>query len=316
MLPRLFHKQPFPPAAFSIFTPQLFSSHFIPLQGSQSSHSRQALQGPLTSRSRKHKTLRVSPASRPWISRISRTVLVGPNQLTATVSNMSMEPPPSPSIRRLVGLVEFYDPVAKGEDEHGRTLDEILSWTDSQLERQHDFIQTLFPLPENSGFNSTAPIVDEETMIKFHQSRALRSNVLRALRRMLVLYGFDSQIKEGTHWRLLIAPMDCIGNPFVRWLKPSTHNHLRITRIIRSLRILGLPGVAWDMYRAFMAIHKTEIIVGATTIGFWSRALRAPVHQAPDGTDVDWLRRYSLECPIIGPLCSYEMMYPKPEDFA
>jgi len=38
---------------------------------------------------------------------------------------------------------------AGGKDDEGRTLDEMLSWSDLKLERLHDYIQWMFPLPEN-----------------------------------------------------------------------------------------------------------------------------------------------------------------------
>jgi hypothetical protein len=54
------------------------------------------------------------------------------------------QPPPSP-----MTLVSFYD--GSGPDGNGRTLEEILQWDAEKLERSHDYIQTLFPLPEKSG---------------------------------------------------------------------------------------------------------------------------------------------------------------------
>lgn len=53
-------------------------------------------------------------------------------------------PPHSPST-----LIAFYD--GSGKDDLGRSLQEILQWDANRLERTHNFIQTLFPLPEMSG---------------------------------------------------------------------------------------------------------------------------------------------------------------------
>jgi hypothetical protein len=48
-------------------------------------------------------------------------------------------------------LLRFY---TGGRDSEGRTLDEILSWDDQELEFCHDYIQWLFPNDVPSGVNS------------------------------------------------------------------------------------------------------------------------------------------------------------------
>ncbi|KAI0429873.1 opioid growth factor receptor conserved domain-containing protein [Xylaria sp. FL1042] len=205
------------------------------------------------------------------------------------MASPSEKQPSKPSMRR---LVNFYDPATKGPDAHGRTLDDILEWSDGRLESQHNYIQTVFPLPEGSGFGHRAPIIDEETMLIFGQSRELRKNLLRTLKRMLAFYGFDAEDKDGHEFQLVITPRrDCeVG--FSRWVVRLDHNHLRITRIIRSLRVLGLEGAAKDFYDALIGVYKARGAVGSSTIGFWTRALEKPLRYAPDGTEVAWLEKY------------------------
>ncbi|KAI1131454.1 hypothetical protein F5Y10DRAFT_233687 [Nemania abortiva] len=195
-----------------------------------------------------------------------------------------------PSMRR---LVDFYDPVAKGPDARGRTLDEILGWSDERLETQHDYIQTVFPLPEESVFSFEAPVIDEETMLVFRQSPQMRRNLLRALKRMLGFYGFDVQGGEGPDSQLIITPKQDCERGFSRWLASRDHNHLRITRIIRSLRILGLEAAARDFYNALLEVNKTRNRVGSTSIGFWTRAMERPLRYAPDDDEgIAWLEKY------------------------
>jgi hypothetical protein len=50
-------------------------------------------------------------------------------------------------------IMDFYSGLSP--DHRGRHLNEILEWSDDELERVHDYIQWLFPLTERSGFNST-----------------------------------------------------------------------------------------------------------------------------------------------------------------
>ncbi|TGJ78338.1 hypothetical protein E0Z10_g10424 [Xylaria hypoxylon] len=189
-------------------------------------------------------------------------------------------------------LVNFYDPTVKAPDARGRKLDEILEWSDDQLEHQHNYIQTVFPLPEESGFGHIAPVIDEETMLIFTQSPELKRNLLRALKRMLAFYGFGAEDKEGHDYELVITPRKDCEVGFSRWVVRIDHNHLRITRIIRSLRVLGLEGAAKDFYNALIEVYKTMGTIGSSTIGFWTRALEKPLCYAPDGTEVSWLEKY------------------------
>ncbi|GAP88535.1 putative opioid growth factor receptor region [Rosellinia necatrix] len=213
----------------------------------------------------------------------------------------SQLPKPSrPSMRR---LVNFYDPAVKGADAYGRTLDEILGWSDAELEHQHDYIQTVFPLPEPSGLGHTAPVVDEETMLIFRASAALQANLVRALKRMLAFYGFDveDRVRDPGGWgrgrrpgdfELDITPKDDRRAGFSRWAQPAGHNHLRITRIIRSLRVLGLQGVAVDFYGALAEVQAAWAAVSLTTREYWGWAMEVSLCLAPDGTEIRWLRNY------------------------
>lgn len=209
-------------------------------------------------------------------------------------------------------LINFFDPLVRGLDERGRSLDEILNWNDRKLDKEHDYIQTLFPLPEKSNFSLVAPVLDEETVVIFHKSPDLKARLIRAVKRILLIYGFEAQVKEGTSDRLLIATMETEGNGWARWLTASSHNHRRITRIIRSLRILGLPGVAWDVYRAFVTIYKFRGVVERRAVAYWTRALRDPVFMSPDGIETNWLRRYRMGCPVTGPWCWEELRNDRP----
>jgi hypothetical protein len=57
------------------------------------------------------------------------------------------------------------------------------------------------------------------------------------------------------------------------------HNHLRITRILRSLRILGLEAeaLAWYNTLSSLADHASE-----SSKGFWKRAAQRSLNIPPD----------------------------------
>ena len=62
-------------------------------------------------------------------------------------------------------LLRFYR--LEGTDARGRTLSEIWSWDADRLEGVHDYIQWLFPLPEASAFNPSAPLLTDATLEAF-----------------------------------------------------------------------------------------------------------------------------------------------------
>lgn len=54
-------------------------------------------------------------------------------------------------------LVDFL--MGVGPDGSGRRIGEVLAFDDAQLERRHDFIQWLFPLPEPSRTVPGSPVL-------------------------------------------------------------------------------------------------------------------------------------------------------------
>ena len=85
-------------------------------------------------------------------------------------------------------LVQFYSGAAV--DARGRRLAEIWAWDDDALERVHDYIQWLFPLPEASRFNDDAPLLTPDDIAAFAARMELRENLRRSLTRLLAFYGF------------------------------------------------------------------------------------------------------------------------------
>ena len=177
-------------------------------------------------------------------------------------------------------LVRFYDPAIAAPDTKGRTLATILAWDDSKLERSHDYIQVIFPLPERSAFGWSAPVVDRKTFETFRSRPELRAGLKDSLNRILRFYGFHLQeTSEG--------PKITRGSNFSKvagnWVTRMDHNHLRITRIIRSMRVLGLEPEARAFYAALDEVyHKYEGRIGQKSMEFWTRAVKRPLFLAPD----------------------------------
>jgi hypothetical protein len=145
-------------------------------------------------------------------------------------------------------IVAFYS----GEpDDRGRTLDEILQWSDDSLEFTHDYIQWVFPTPMQSGVNPSAPLVTADTATAFATRPELRQGLARAFDRMLAFYGLRREAAADDVVRIVI---DDARLPVraTDWLRPHNHNHLRLTRIMQSLAALGLLAEAKALQRCLV----------------------------------------------------------------
>ncbi len=90
----------------------------------------------------------------------------------------------------------------------------------------------LFPLPEPSGFNAAAPILNRESMREFRKRPELQQNMRVSFLRMMKFYGLE----VAKQIRVTRAPNFTAKATI--WLSPGNHNHLRITRILRCLCLL------------------------------------------------------------------------------
>ena len=145
-------------------------------------------------------------------------------------------------------VVRFLE--GQGTDHAGRTLDAVLAFDDAELERRHDFIQWLFPLPEPSRAVPGSPVLDDADTAGIRASTAAQTNLARAAERMLAFYARTAA-----------------------WRAPFDHNHLRITRIIRSLRLLAGDAAA-DAFRDALLgrVEAGRIPINATSLRFWREA--------------------------------------------
>ncbi|MEJ6790096.1 opioid growth factor receptor-related protein [Brevundimonas sp. BR2-1] len=137
-----------------------------------------------------------------------------------------------------------------GPDARGRSLFDVLAMDNAALERNHDFIQWLFPLREPSRVMPDAPVLTDADVEAIRNSGMAQYALAAATDRMDAFY-------RATH----------------DWLMPNDHNHLRITRIIRSLRLLVGDEQA-DAFRAAILarVEATRAPVSARSRGYWTTA--------------------------------------------
>ncbi len=173
----------------------------------------------------------------------------------------------------MTACVRYYEGATP--DHRGRYVSEIQTWDDQRLESVHDFIQWMFPLPEPSPVNPRAPVVIHLCEEQFRARPELRATLRKSMRRMLRFYGFVLE-EEGGEWRVERAG-DFAFRTSV-WLWPGNHNHLRITRILRSTRLLGLEAESRAFYAALEELYregkqKGKERITEETMGYWKRAV-------------------------------------------
>jgi hypothetical protein len=154
-------------------------------------------------------------------------------------------------------------------DHRGRFLVDILCRDDDWLEATHDYIQWLFPLPERSNYNAQAPLLDTAVIAEFAADADLRDALRASFIRMLSFYGLverDGRVLAGANWNQRKHD----------WFTESTHNDLRITRILRSLCLLGLRDEARRFLAGLLERMATEPDSGIAeeAVGYWRSAVR------------------------------------------
>lgn len=139
----------------------------------------------------------------------------------------------------------------QGVDASGRGFNETLALTNASLEAVHDWIQWVFPLPEKSDRQPHSPVLSPEELEKFRVDPVLRSRVMDAVSR------FHRFLNETD-----------------RWVQSRDHNHLRITRVIRFLTIIGMPDPAQQLYRMAASRLAGQKLLLERTDWYWRTALK------------------------------------------
>ena len=165
-------------------------------------------------------------------------------------------------------LLDFYR--GNGADAEGRFITDIWKWDDNDLEEVHDFIQWLFPLPEPSQFNPHAPLLTDKDIEAFTSDPVLQTNLMKSFERILGFLGLsctaDGKVVEGNNFPARIPDVWEIIN----------HNWLRITRILRSLTVLGMERQAQALYdRLSIFFRSAKFPIPPATFRYWTDAVKS-----------------------------------------
>ena len=168
-------------------------------------------------------------------------------------------------------VVEFYR--VTGRDHRDRSLRDIQDFDLYELEHTHDYIQWLFPLPEPSGANPAAPLLSPADITAFQADSTLRAELARSFEAMLSFFGLEMAPARGKR-DLRIVKANHFEDRSGLWRSPGNHNFLRITRILRSLTLLGCQRHAAEFLACLKEIYADNTrLIGPTTMEYWGRAV-------------------------------------------
>jgi len=136
-----------------------------------------------------------------------------------------------------------------GKDHAGRTIDFVLDQNDEWMEKTCDYIQWLFPLDDETRQAEFVPVLKNAEIDRIRESKLARENLIKAASRMRRFWG------KG------------------HWIKELDHNHLRITRTIKSLRLLVSDEEA-DKMKIWLSsvLGPNNKIINQKSIQFWREA--------------------------------------------
>lgn len=125
------------------------------------------------------------------------------------------------------------------------------------LEGAHNYIQRLFPTPEPSNAEPTAPVLSKKVRNAFFAAKKglYQENLRLSFRTMLLFYGFTWD-DEGNIFKNADETHPHCFSKRKQWLYiGGQHNFLRITRILRSLSLLGLEKEAKQFFEALKGLY-------------------------------------------------------------
>lgn len=150
----------------------------------------------------------------------------------------------------------------------GFTIDYVWAWNWDVLETQHDYIQWLFPLTTRSAAIPRSPIITQDEVKEFKEDVELKKKLLKSLQVMLDFYGFSLESSGRIHID------ESLNYKAGRWISAVNHNYWRISRILSSLSLLGLPQYAKELHTALCEIYKKyPDQIGASTMKYWDAAI-------------------------------------------
>ena len=160
-------------------------------------------------------------------------------------------------------ILSFYLDDPRLKETLGFTIADFVEADDDWLEKCHGHIQWAFPMEVPSMvLMQETPLVTPEVIEFFRSSGSWYGYMMeRAFNRMWEFYELNMFPRIGT---------------VERWITPNNHNFLRITRILRSTKMLvpeaRLHEDLYDSLQEIITNPRYRAIIGEETINYWNAA--------------------------------------------
>lgn len=154
-------------------------------------------------------------------------------------------------------LYDFLNGTGANYNEEG--IDDVLRFDKNTLEKRHDYIQWLFPLPELSRHGLSVAI-SRDLARQWIENDTIRANLLKSYYMMLDFYGIKVISKKPIRLSF--------DKAFFTW--GYSHNRLRISRIIKSMNHFGFKDESMALYEIVMEVcNKKPYMIDKNTRKYW-----------------------------------------------
>lgn len=165
-------------------------------------------------------------------------------------------------------LTEFY--LNDGLDNFGRTFIDIINFPDEEISKCHDFIQWIFPTKTSSSYNSSAPILDDESIKIFKDNpTATRVRLYTSLSRYFKFLGIDYYFDADG---ILIVNTIKLDEKYEFWKQLNDHNLLRLSRVMECCNLMGYHTTAESLFHILLATSTVSDFITPTNIYYWYKS--------------------------------------------
>lgn len=151
----------------------------------------------------------------------------------------------------------------QGTDNHDRYLSDIWQFDNFQLEYTHNYMQWMFPSDIPSQNMRHSPVLTPAEREVCMADETIQQNFLKSLNIILDFLGI---VQQGEYFALNENSAD----KYQVWLTKYNHNHLRLSRLMRSLALLGQRKSAENLQTFVIRVARDSGKVSDETISKWA----------------------------------------------
>lgn len=151
----------------------------------------------------------------------------------------------------------------------GLSIEKIWDFDFEELENRHDYIQWLFPSTDKSMFLDV-PDLNTKDIEKLKKFYAL--SIFRSFCFILKFYGLVIKVKKNG---MKIIKDDNYEDRKNVWQTEYNHNYLRITRILKCLKLIGFERYSQAFLNCLLELYKENPKnFNDISISYWKQVLQ------------------------------------------